>query len=226
MWAGLILENRSGDWKFGTVQTIWDIPDSVEVSGTNHTSLTSTFPDRKTKQLSDVAVTHHMSAFIPYLTAKAKGNWLKRKRTLNMDTFFWTFSIGAVITECQSCDILPLILPKSFFGSTLLWLCFPDFDNLKLPKKDYNRLVEMLPVSLPWGNKAISFILISKKRQFWQYLLCNAKYNVEMFWHLKQEVSKALGYLKMAALSYLAGQVQEALAHLWLTAKEIRSSDL
>lgn len=79
MWAGLILENRSGDWKFGTVQTIWDIPDSVEVSGTNHTSLTSTFPDRKTKQLSDVAVTHHMSAFIPYLTAKAKGNWLKKE---------------------------------------------------------------------------------------------------------------------------------------------------
>lgn len=35
-----------------------------------------------------------------------------------------------------------------------------------------------------------------------------------MFRHLKQVVSKALGYLKMAALSYLAGQVQEALVHL------------
>lgn len=83
----------------------------------------------------------------------------------------------------------------------------------------------MLPVSLPWGNKAISFILISKKKQFWQYLLCNAKYNVEMFRHLKLVVSKALGYLKMAALSYLAGLVQEAIVHLWLRAKEIRASD-
>lgn len=121
----------------------------------------------------------------------------------------------------------PTDSPQVILGSTVLRLCFPDFDNLKLLKKDSNRLIEMLPMSLPRGNKAISFILISKKRQFWQYLLWNA--TVSIMWKCSGTWNKwfqrHLAIWHLLALSYLAGQVPEALVHLWLTAKETRSSD-